>query len=63
MMSSATRVTIVDELCGRILYRLLPSAMVYYLSMMEIVGRLFIVTLTMSPATRSDEIVEHLVKG
>lgn len=63
MMASVLRVTVVDELSGRILYRLLPSAMVYCLSMIEIVGEFSIVALTMSPVTRIDYIVAHLVNG
>ena len=63
MISSAVKVTVVDELDGQVLYRLLPSAMVYCLSMMAIVGELSIVALTMPPTTRSDEVVAHLVKG
>ena len=63
IMSFAVRVTVADELRGRTLNLLLPSAMVYCLAMMAIVGELLIVALTISPATRVDAVVAHLVKG
>ena len=58
----AVRVTVVDELSGRILYLKVPSAITYCLSMMAMVGMFSTWALMMLPAMNRAVVLSHLVK-